>query len=58
MPVPSKTTRDGSFWDLNRKYTEDDMMDDVTGGEDAALRMLSRTEHNKTCYREIKAIIE
>lgn len=33
MPVPSKMTRDGSFWDLNRKYTDEDMIEDVTGGE-------------------------
>ncbi len=25
MPVPSNVTRDGSFWDLNLKNTEDDM---------------------------------
>lgn len=48
MPVPSKTTRDGSFWDLNRKYTEDDMIEDVTGGEDAEMRMVPRTEHTKS----------
>lgn len=26
IPVPSKVTRDGSFWDLNRKNTEEDIM--------------------------------
>ena len=30
------------------------MMEDVTGGEDAEMRMLSRTEHSETCYREMK----
>ena len=25
MPVPSKVTRDGSFWDLNLKKTEEDI---------------------------------
>ncbi len=26
MPVPSKVTRVGSFWDLNLKNTEDDIV--------------------------------
>lgn len=27
IPVPSKVIRDGSFWDLNRKNTEDDIVE-------------------------------
>ncbi len=26
IPVPSKVTREGSFWDLNLKKTEEDMV--------------------------------
>ena len=26
IPVPSNSTREGSFWDLNLKKTEDDMV--------------------------------
>lgn len=47
MPVPSKTTRDGSFWDLNRKYTEDDMIGGVKDGEKVETRMAPSTEHAK-----------
>lgn len=34
------------------------MIEDITGGEDAEMRMLLGTEHNMACYREMKAIFE
>lgn len=58
IPVPSKTTRDGSFWDLNRKYTEEDMVEGVTGGEDVEVEDASKYRTQERCYREIEAIFE